>query len=156
MRLLEFTADDLARNRAGQLSPHQLADATRAAIGTGSTFVMALGLALMLGFGLRPLRLAYLFYMVMSLAALTIVGAFAATHVAARVDPRVVMVQGPINLMGGRRSWGLVVGRQHFLIPEQGGRALRRGDEYRVYSLAHSSTFLSLEPLAAPEADHAH
>lgn len=156
MQLLEFTADDLALNRAGQLSPHQLADLTRGAVGAGALFAMVLGVALMVLFGVRPRRWARLFYAVMFATNVTIFGVFAWNHIAARVDRRVVVVQGPIEIAGGmRQSSVLVVAGQSYSISVEAGQALRRGDEYRVYGLAHSSTFLSLEPSPRPETGHA-
>jgi hypothetical protein len=155
MALLRFTADDLAQNRVGRLSPQQIADATRAAVGSALLFLLVVAVVLVVVFVVRPRGVALVFYSLMLTGSLAVFGMMAAAAIAARVQLRVESVQGPIQILGARRSSVLAIGRRRFSISENAGRALRAGDHYRVFGLAHTSTLLSLERLPQGEGGHA-
>ena len=151
MKVLRFTADDLTQNRSGRLSPHQIAEATRAAVGNVLMFLLVLAVVVAVVFVVRPRGIALLFYGAMLLGCLAIFGSMAGTTIAARVQLRVESVEGPIQILGARRSSVLAIGRRRFSVSEEACNVMHAGDYYRAFGLAHASTLLSLEPLSRTE-----
>jgi hypothetical protein len=146
--VLEFSMDDLAMNRVGKLSSHQVWLATKTAVVQGGFAVLLLGGAIILVFGVGLTGIRRVAFYALALLALASDLPFASLFVAAAVAKRVVVQEGPLDLHGTGRGTVAVVGSQHVLISWTATKVLKSGEYYRIYSLAYSNTFLSIEPVS--------
>ena len=155
--VLEFSMDDLAMNRVGKLSPHQVWLATKTAVVQGGFAVLLVGGAIALVFGVGLTGIRRVAFYALALLALASDLPFASLFVAAAVAKRVMVREGPLDLHGTGRGTVAVVGSQHVLISWTATKVLKSGERYRIYSLAYSHRFLSIEPLPpATGAEEAH
>jgi hypothetical protein len=146
--VLEFTLDELAMNRVGKLSSHQVWLATKTAVVQGGFAVLLLGGAIVLVFGVGLTGIRRVAFYALALLALASDLPFASLFVAAAVAKRVVVPEGPLDLHGTGRGTVAVVGSQPVLISWTATKVLKSGEHYRIYSLAYSNTFLSIEPVS--------
>ena len=144
--LLGFTNEELALNRAGALSWHQLWEAIRTALVFGGLMLGVVGGLLAVVFVMRPtgyLRLVYVMLVPGALALLWL----SASFVAAPFLRRVSTAEGPLDFRGsGRGPRALVIGGAWVEAPPRAATVLQKDESYRVYYLAGANQFLSIEP----------
>ncbi len=146
--VLEFTLDDLARNRVGKLSSHQVWMVTKWALVQGGIALLLLfGVAAMIfGAGLTGFRrVAFYSLGFLSLAIyLPSAGLFVVAAVARRVDVH----EGTLDLHGTGRGSVAVVDSHRVIISWEAAKVLKSGECYRIYGLGYSNEFLSIEPVS--------
>jgi len=145
--VLEFTLDDLAMNRMGKLSSHQVWMVTKwALVQGGIALLLVFGVALMVfGAGLTGFR-RVAFYS-LGFLSLAIYLPFAGLFVVAAVARRVDVHEGKLDLHGTGRGSVAVVDSHRVIISWVAAKVLKNGESYRIYSLGYSNEFLSIEPL---------
>lgn len=146
---LEFSIDDLALNRTGRLSPEQSWQSVRLALGSVGLLLALAGAFLFTMVAIKPKGAAKLGTVACGVCALAVFGAFTWGYLAGAVARRVEMREGPLDLFGaGRGGMNAVVDRTWVPISTRALEVLTKGERVRVYFLAHSKQFLSIEPRA--------
>jgi hypothetical protein len=146
MSTLGYSLDELALNRAGQVSSDQLAGSLKAAAVSVPLTLFAISTFLFIVFYARATGWHRALLITMSILSATVVGVLAYIQVADLITRKVATVEGPIEFTNVGKSPGIAIGHKLFeTLPCRD--VLVRGGNYRVYYLAHSNTFLSLEPL---------
>ncbi len=144
-----FTLEDLALNRAGKVSPHQLSNGYAEAAGIGGAFLVTLGVAMVVAFFGKAGYGRAIGVVVCAVAAITGAAIFWKAMVGA-CKHKVASVEGSFELTrpGSNMRSGVVGTYQWSFSSETGVPAvLVRGARYRVFYLAGSNHFLSIEPL---------
>jgi hypothetical protein len=146
-RELGFTLEELDLNRAGALSSDQAWDAMRQALMFSVLTVFMLGLV----FAVRALRLRNTLVRVLAVGASCVgfvgLSVFTWQVVLAAVERKVESTEGPLSFPGGGRGLSVAVNRRRVGVPVGAVRVLQVGERYRVYTLAHTDRFLSIEPV---------
>lgn len=149
---LGFTLDELSLNRVGELSSGQAWHATRQAL----TFAGLTIFMLVLVIALIALRLPNILVRVLavgaSCAGLVGMSVFTWHVVHAAIARQVETNQGALSIPGGGRGLTVMINGQRVGVPVAAAGVLQVGDTYRVYTLAHSHAFLSMEPVSSAEA----
>ena len=145
--VLEFTLDELAMNRAGQISSHQLWGIVKSAVVQGGIALLYLsGVVAMLSGALDLHGFRRVAFYTLGLGGLVLMIPVAFRNVAAAVTRRVVVHEGQIDLHGTGRVIVAIVGANRLPISTDALKVLTSGERYRIYSLAYSDEFLSIEP----------
>jgi hypothetical protein len=147
---LGFTLEDLVLNRAGKLSSHQVSESVKVALTFCGIAMMAVGAVLAVLFLVRPTGVLRVLYGTLSLGAAVLATAFAWREVAGAATRRVLTDEGSIDLHGTGRGMVAVVGRSRVGISTDALKVITKGDRYRIYYLARSDRFLSIEPIQEP------
>jgi hypothetical protein len=171
MATVNFTAEDLARNRMGQVSDRQVQSLTRGAW-AAAAFPALIGLAFgigMLAVGLtskEPVRsivfsgvgmmfttLMLLLFSVAGWLLWTNLAQVKALHMVGADEQRKVKSvegQGRRSYIGGRRtSWLCHIGDKSFAISGLAYRIFIDGEFYRAYYTASTEHLLSIEPVGS-------
>jgi hypothetical protein len=147
---LGFTLEDLALNRAGQLSPHQSWDASKQALIASAIGLLFLaGIAAVIAVGAKSGgRVRFLYYVVCPLV-VVIVAYVCSTSIGAAIKRTVLHSEGTLKMNGTGKGMVAKVGHARVLIPTDALNVLKNGDRYRIFYLGVSESFLSIEPLPA-------
>lgn len=144
---LGFTIPDLELNRAGQISMAQRGTAYWS--GAGYLLLVLAGIAF--GVALFRAKVSVVTRVILSVIfvpGLGLVLWIFGSKVVGAVHPRVVSVDGLIDFRGNSRGPpSLLVGEVRVGAPDHAREVLVKGRRYRLYYLAHSLQFLSIEPL---------
>jgi hypothetical protein len=149
---LGFTVQELAFNRAGQLSTRQFWDSVRAAsLGAGFVLAVLAAIAVVVFVvrpsGLWPKGLLVLISLLLG-AGLLLALYVGGQWVLAAVERKVLVAEGSVSFAGsGRGPPAMVIGQARVPAPAGARSVLTKGGSYRVFYLAHSQAFLSVEPL---------
>lgn len=147
-RSLGFTLDELALNRAGQISSHQAWENVRMALFPVGLALVFLGMLLVFVFLVKPAGVGRLLYAVPIVGLVVMVG-LAWYFAVAAWQHRVLVAQGPLHFQKGRGGPSIVVDRIWVQdSPHAAPSTLMEGNAYRLYYVARSRRFLSIEPLA--------
>jgi hypothetical protein len=148
-----FTMEELASNRAGKLSPHQVTENIKDALGFGGLILVLFGMAIVSTFsgklGLVRIILS-IFIWGLALASFALGG----REIAGSLSGKVRMAEGALGLTtspNGRERTLRVGSYQTVLDPTSTAhKILVPGESYRVFYLAGSQKLLSLEPQSQP------
>lgn len=146
---LGFTLEELALNRAGELSSHQSWQSVKAAITMSLFALMALGIVAVVVFIVKPTGFMRVMMLVLSLGATAFCAMFAWRTVAAAVSHKVLVAEGLVEFRSGSRQSTIVVVGAFRSTVDNAHKALTPGEPYRVYYLDHSGDLLSIEPLGS-------
>jgi hypothetical protein len=146
MDVLHFSLDDLTSNRSGQLSSRQLWSLVGETTMATSFAVFAVGLFAYAALVMRSTSWERFAWYFGSIGCIAFGGWLAANQLADLVTRRVSVAEGTLGFTNVGRGAGIVVGG-HSLPTPPCSNVLGGGGKYRVYYLAHSSTFLSIERL---------
>jgi hypothetical protein len=146
---LGFTIQELSLNRAGQISARQSWENVRlAAWGAGMILAVIVAI-LVLVFLIKPtgiLRLVYCFFLIPGFLVVSYIGF---VWIRGAIEQRVLVAEGSLSFHGaGRGPPTMVIGQARVPAPPHANAVLTENTPYRVYYLAHSRIFLSIEPFA--------
>jgi hypothetical protein len=145
---LGFSLEELALNRAGHVSWRQLAYLFGWTLFDlfFTLFCVAI-LALVVAGKPRKLWMSVM-YAVLSTGAGAIVGFLGWRSAADLFTRTVVVAEGPLRFQAGGRRAQMLIGAFRGSAPLHATTVLAEGAEYRLYYLARSGTFLSIEPVS--------
>jgi hypothetical protein len=151
--VLGFSIDELALNRARVASSRQLWHVTSTAL-AGALITVSMTAFIVtlcaLNWKTMPPALSVM-PVVCSVGGLFASGVLIRDTLANVVTREVSAAEGPLAFEAMGRGTAIVVGAFRGRAPERAMRVLTVGKAYRVYYLAHSDDFLSIEPIAPPE-----
>lgn len=152
---LGFTLEELALNRAGRMSPHQIAESVRSAVGISGTVLVAVGATLIVLFLGRPTGAVRILVTILCLGLVALCTAFSGQAVAGAVRHEVLTDEGTLEFKSGPRlSTMVVVGRFRSVVNDA-SKVLTPGERYRVFYARHSEALLSIEPLREAPSEQA-
>jgi hypothetical protein len=146
---LGFTLNELASNRLGRLSVDQSWRCTQMALAAAGFLIAIVGLLLATRYVVRPSGGVRVIFIVYGLAAFVVATFLFWRTSRAAFAKRVISQTGVLSFERSGKGLAIKVGATGFNVPRAGETVLTRGDVYRVYYLAHTETFLSIEKLDA-------
>jgi hypothetical protein len=146
---LGFTLEELALNRAGKMSSHQVAESVKNALGASGLVITMVGLTLVVLFLGRPTGVIRVMSTVICLGLIALFTMFAWQAARDAVSHEVLVAEGPLEFRSGHRQGSMVVVGAFRSTVDNAHKALAAGERYRVYYRANTGDLLSIEPLAA-------
>jgi hypothetical protein len=110
---LQFTLQELALNRAGQLSPQQTCDATKCALFAGALGLVVLGGLLMAVFVVRPARLVRVIVYTVGPLSLALLAFLCWGAIDGAIQRRVIAAEGALDLRSNGRGTEVAIGKSH-------------------------------------------
>lgn len=145
---LGFTMQELALNRAGQISERQSWQAIRTAVTYGGVMLAMVVAVLLVTFVIKPDRAVRIVYYFTLFPGSLVVLYIAGVWIRGAVERKVLVCEGSLAFEGsGRGPPSMVIGRARVTAPPHAVDILAKGARYRIFYLAHSRTFLSIEPM---------
>ncbi len=148
-RTLGFTLDELALNRTGQISARQSWENVRLAAWGMGLIVAVIVAILVLVFIIKPTGILRLVNCLFLIPGFLVVSYIGCVWIRGVIERRVLVTEGSLSFHGaGRGPPTMVIGQARVPAPPHANAVLTENTPYRVFYLAHSRIFLSIEPFA--------